>query len=100
MWQPIIFVTESGNTVPQQKSEVKKGTPLASSQTRLTSLSDDDDDDDEPCEISGDPLGEPTRGTDEEEAKVSQYTNIVRDILINLLLMILTLWCRNFLFKF
>jgi hypothetical protein len=31
---------------------------------------DDDDDDDEPCEISEDPLGEPTRGTDEEETKV------------------------------
>ena len=43
-----------------------KGAPRASSQPRLTSLSDDD----EPHEIREDPVAEPTRGTDEEDTKV------------------------------
>jgi len=45
-----------------------KGAPRASSQTCLTSLSDDD----EPCEIHEDPREEPTKGTDEEDAKVGR----------------------------
>ena len=68
MWKPTVTVVESSNTVSQHNSEEMRGTPHASSQTRLTPLSDDDDD--EPCEIHEETLGGPTRGTDEEDTKV------------------------------
>ena len=73
MWKPTGIVVENSITVPQQNSKETRCVPHASSQTCLTTLSDDD----EPCEIREDPLGEPTRGTDEEDSKVGRVLRLI-----------------------
>ena len=87
MWKPTVIVVEGSNTVPQHSSEEMRGTPRASSQTCLTSLSDGD----EPCEVHEDPLGEPTKGTDEEDTKVGRMLRLT----VSSSCFILTRWIQR-----
>jgi hypothetical protein len=87
VWKPTGIVVENSITVPQQNSEEMRGAPHASSKTCLTSLSDDD----EPCEIREDPLGEPTRGTDEEDSKVGRVLRLT----VSSICFILTGWIQR-----
>jgi hypothetical protein len=61
------FVVDSSNPLSQHNTDETEGSPHASIETCLTSSSDKD----EPCEVNEDSLGEPTKGTDEEDTKVS-----------------------------
>jgi hypothetical protein len=72
MWQQTVFVVHSTNPVSQHNADEVKGSRHASSKTCLKSSSDKD----EPCEVNDGPLAERTKGTDEEDTKVSRMLRL------------------------